>query len=276
MSITFRLTAGMWLALASVTAQTSLATITGVITDPQGAGIPNVTITVTNVATNLSYSRNSPDDGTYVIRQLPIGQYVLEAKAAGFKTYQQARVTLEVAQRLRLDIGMDIGNVSESVTVTAEIPRVQTEDSALGAVVERKQIEELPLSGRHVFNLVEIVRGVQPRTDTTDGFAEISNQAFSQIRINGGPGHGIQFFLDGAVNSAPVHNEIAVVPMSDAVDEFRVETNAVKAEFGQTSGGVINVVTQMGTNQFRGSLYEFLRNDVLEARRMQLGMRLTF
>lgn len=249
-----------------VKGQTSLATITGTVTDPQGAGIPNVTITVTNVATNLSYSRNSSDDGTYVIPQLPIGQYTLEAKAAGFKTYQQAGITLEVAQRLRLDIRMDIGNVSESVTVTAEIPRVQTEDSALGAVVERKRIEELPLNGRHVFNLVKIVPGVQPRNDTTDGFAEISNQAFSQIRINGGPGYGNQFFLDGAVNSAPVHNEIAVVPMSDAVEEFRVETNALKAEFGQTSGGVINVVTKMGTNQFRGSLYEFLRNDALDAR----------
>ncbi|MBL8223427.1 MAG: hypothetical protein JNL62_29615, partial [Bryobacterales bacterium] len=88
----------------------------------------------------------------------------------------------------------------------------------------------------------------------------------SQIRINGGPAYGNQFFLDGAVNSAPVHNEIAVVPMSDAVEEFRVETSALKAEFGQTSGGVINVVTKMGGNQFSGSLYEFLRNDALDAR----------
>ncbi len=246
--------------------QTSLATITGSITDAQGAGIPAVKVTVTNVATNLTYSRQSSQDGTYVIPQLPIGPYTLDATAAGFKTYQQSGINLEVNQRLRVDIRMDIGNVSESIQVTAEIPRIQTEDSSLGAVVERRRIEELPVNGRHVFNLVKMVAGVQPRNDTTDGFAEISNQSFSQMRINGGPGYGNQFFLDGAVNSAPVHNEIAVVPMSDAVEEFRVETSSLKAEFGQTSGGVINAVTKMGTNEFHGSAYEFLRNDALDAR----------
>ncbi|MEX2263391.1 MAG: hypothetical protein WD696_15645 [Bryobacteraceae bacterium] len=113
---------------------------------------------------------------------------------------------------------------------------------------------------------MKIVAGVQPRSNTTDGFAEISNQAFSQMRINGGPAYGNQFLLDGSVNSAPVHNEIAVVPMSDAVEEFRVETNALKAEYGQTAGGVINVVSKMGANEFHGSAYEFLRNDALDAR----------
>jgi hypothetical protein len=250
----------------SLWGQTSLATITGSISDAQGAGIPAVKITVTNVATNLSFSRESSQDGTYVIPQLPIGPYTLEATAPGFKSFQQSGINLEVNQRLRVDIRMEIGNVSESIQVTAEIPRIQTEDSSLGAVVERRRIEELPVNGRHVFNLVKMVAGVQPRNDTTDGFAEISNQAFSQMRINGGPGYGNQFFLDGAVNSAPVHNEIAVVPMSDAVEEFRVETSSLKAEFGQTTGGIINAVTKMGTNEFHGSAYEFLRNDALDAR----------
>jgi hypothetical protein len=247
-------------------AQTSLATITGTVTDQQGAGMPAVRITVTAVTTNLKYSRETNADGTYVIPQLPIGLYSLEATSTGFKTYQQTGINLEVGQRLRVDIQMDVGNVAESVSVTAEIPRVQTEDSMLGTTVERKRIEELPLNGRHVFNLVKIVAGVQPRFNNTDGFAEISNQNFSQMRINGGPAYGNQFMLDGSVNSAPVHNEIAVVPMSDAVEEFRVETNALKAEFGQTSGGVINVVTKMGGNEVHGSAYEFLRNDALDAR----------
>lgn len=249
-----------------VSGQTSLGTITGTITDPQGAGAPNVRVVVTNVATKLSYSRTSTEDGTYTIPQLPIGAYELEAKAEGFKLYNQTGINLEVAQRLRVDIRLEIGNVNESISVTAEIPRIQTEDSALGTTVERKRIEELPLNGRHVFNLVKIVAGVQPRDRTTDGFAEISNQSFSQMRINGGPAYGNQFLLDGSVNSAPVHNEIAVVPMSDAVEEFRVETSALKAEFGQTAGGVINVVTKMGGNEFHGSAYEFFRNDVLDAR----------
>lgn len=254
------------IACVPLVAQTSLGTITGVVTDPQGAGVPNVKVVARNTSTSLTYTRSTGDDGLYAIPQLPIGQYEVEATAAGFKTFHQTNLTIEVAQRLRLDIRLEVGAITESVNVSAEIPRIQTEDSMLGTTVEKKRIEELPLNGRHVFNLVKIVAGVQPRFNNTDGFAEISNQNFSQIRINGGPAYGNQFFLDGSVNSAPVHNEIAVVPMSDAVEEFRVETNALKAEFGQTAGGVINVVTKMGGNQFRGSLYEFFRNDALDAR----------
>lgn len=250
----------------SLYAQTALGTITGTITDPQGAGVPNVAVTATAIATNLKYSGTSSSDGTYSISQLPVGAFELTASASGFKTYNQTNITIEVSQRLRVDIRLEVGALTESVNITAEIPRVQTEDSSLGATVERKRIEELPLNGRHVFNLVKIVAGVQPRSSSTDGFAEVNNQTFSQIRINGGPAYGNQFLLDGSVNSAPVHNEIAVVPMSDSVEEFRVETNALKAEYGQTSGGVINVVTKMGGNEFHGSLYEFLRNDALDAR----------
>ena len=247
-------------------AQTSLATVTGTITDQSGAGLADARVTVTNTGTNLAYSRNSMSTGTYVIPQLPIGPYRLEVSVPGFKTFQQSGIVLEVAQRLRIDVQLEIGNVSESISVIAEIPRIQTEDSSVGAVVESRRIEELPLNGRHVFNLVKMVAGVQPRDDNTDGFAEISNQGFSQMRVNGGPGYGNQFFLDGAVNSAPVHNEIAVVPMADSVEEFRVETSSLKAEYGQTSGGIINAVTKSGTNELRGSLYEFLRNDALDAR----------
>lgn len=251
---------------ASLAAQTSLGTITGTIIDAQGAGVPKVQVTVTAVATNLKYTGTSAEDGTYTITQLPLGRFELAATADGFKSFNQTNINIEVGQRLRIDIQLEIGAVSESVRITAEIPRVQTEDSMLGTTVERKRIEELPLNGRHVFNLVKIVAGVQPRSNSTDGFAEVNNQSFSQIRINGGPAYGNQFLLDGSVNSAPVHNEIAVVPMSDAVEEFRVETNALKAEFGQTSGGVVNVVTKMGGNDFHGSAYEFLRNDALDAR----------
>jgi hypothetical protein len=260
------LTTALVVFASALSAQTSLGTITGTVTDQNGAGVPAAKISVTLTASNLTYTGASSQDGTYNIGQLPVGGYELTATASGFKTFKQTNIILEVSQRLRIDIKLDVGAITESINVTAEIPRIQTEDSSLGATVERKRIEELPLNGRHVFNLVKIVAGVQPRFNNTDGFAEISNQNFSQIRINGGPAYGNQFFLDGSVNSAPVHNEIAVVPMSDAVEEFRVETNALKAEYGQTSGGVVNVVSKMGTNEFHGSMYEFLRNDSLDAR----------
>ncbi|MCU0247076.1 MAG: TonB-dependent receptor, partial [Bryobacter sp.] len=254
------------LCAAFLFAQSPLGTITGTIVDQQGAGVPRVEVVAKNLGTTLTFRGVSSEDGTYVIPNVPIGQYELTATAPGFKQVRRTGITVEVSQRLRLDLTLEVGQVSESVNVTAEIARVQTEDSALGTVVEKKRIEELPLNGRHVFNLVKMVAGVTPRSNTTDGFAEVSNQTFSQIRINGGPAYGNQFFLDGVSNSAAVHNEISVVPAVDTVEEFRVETNALKAEFGQTAGGVVNVVTKSGGNEFHGSLYEFFRNDALDAR----------
>lgn len=256
----------LFAAPGNLTAQTSLGTITGTVTDPTGSPRPSVEVTARAAATGLTYKGQTNESGVYVIPNVPIGEFTVTATATGFKQVQRTGVNVEVAQRLRVDITLEIGNVAESVEVRAEIPRIQTEDSSLGTVVERKRIEDLPLNGRHVFNLVKVVAGVVPRANNTDGFAEVSNQTFSQIRINGGPAYGNQFFLDGVSNTAAVHNEIAVVPMADSVQEFRVETNALKAEYGQTAGGVVNVVTKSGGNELRGSLYEFFRNDALDAR----------
>jgi len=247
-------------------AQSPLGTITGTVADPQGSGVGGVEVVARNTATNLTFKGVSSEDGTYAISTLPVGPYELTISQPGFKRLQRTGLTVEVAQRLRVDVKLEIGQVTESVLVSAEVARVQTEDSSLGTVVEQRRIEQLPLNGRHVFNLVKVVNGVTPRSNATDGFAEISNQIFSQIRINGGPAYGNQYFLDGVSNSAAIHNEISVVPMVDAVAEFRVETNALKAEFGQTSGGVVNAVTKSGGNVFHGSLYHFLRNDALDAR----------
>jgi hypothetical protein len=250
----------------SAWAQTALGTLTGTVTDPQKAPAPNVEIAARNTGTSLLYKATTNESGTYVIQNVPAGNYEVTAKGAGFKQTRQTGVTVEVAQRFRLDIELQLGDVADRIDVVAEIPRIQTEDSSLGTVVEQKRIEDLPLNGRHVFNLVKVVAGVVPRSNATDGFAEVNNQTFSQMRINGGPAYGNQFFLDGVSNTAAVHNEISVVPMVDSVLEFRVETNALKAEYGQTAGGVVNAVTKSGTNQFHGSLYEFLRNDALDAR----------
>jgi hypothetical protein len=188
------------------------------------------------------------------------------ATAAGFKTFKRTDIQLEVSQRLRLDIAFEVGQLTETITVEGEVTRVRTEESSLGTVVERRRIEQLPMNGRHVFNLVKLVTGVQPQDRSADGFGEITNQGFSQIQFNGGPVYGTQMYLDGGANTVPVHNEISVVPMVDAVEEFKVETNGLKAEYGQTSGGVVNVVTKSGTNSLHGSLYEFLRNDAMDAR----------
>ncbi|HEU0141567.1 MAG TPA: TonB-dependent receptor, partial [Bryobacteraceae bacterium] len=247
-------------------AQSPLGTITGTISDTQNARVPGVEVTATQVGTGLSFKATSSGDGTYVIPNLPVGRYEVEASATGFKSFRRTGVVLEVSQRLRLDIALELGALTETITITGAVSRVQTEEATLGSVVERQRIEELPLNGRHVFNLVKLVAGVRPVDRAADGFAEISNQGFSQMTFNGGPVYGNQFYVDGGMNTVPVHNEISVVPMTDAVEEFKVETNSLKAEFGQTSGGVVNVVTKGGTNEIHGSLYEFFRNDSLDAR----------
>jgi hypothetical protein len=255
-----------FLAPNAVLSQSPLGTITGTVQDPQGASVPAVEVSARHVDTNRLYKGRTSEDGVYVIPSLPIGAYEVSLTAPGFKSFIRSGLVLEVAQRLRVDVTLEVGAVGESITVASEVARVQTEDSSLGTVIERQRIENLPLNGRHVFNLVKLIAGVQPRFNNTDGFAEVSNQNFSQIRFNGGPVYGTQVYMDGGVNTAAIHGEIAVVPMADAVEEFKVETNSLKAEFGQTSGGVVNVVTKSGSNELHGSLYEFLRNDALDAR----------
>jgi hypothetical protein len=257
----------------ALAAQSPQGTITGTISDAQGARVAGATVTARHVATNQTYTATSSSDGVYAIPALPIGEFEVTITAGGFSTYKQTGVTLEVAQRLRLDAALQVGEVTTTVEVTSSVSRVQTEDSTLGTVVERKRIENLPLNGRHVFNLVKLIPGVQPRFRGADGFAEVDNQNFSQISFNGGSVYSNQFFLDGGANTVPVHNEISVVPMIDTVEEFRVQTNALAAEFGQTSGGVVSVVTRGGTNEYHGSLYEFFRNDALDARNAFLTQR---
>lgn len=249
-----------------LSAQSPLGTITGTVTDSQSARVPGAEIVATQTATNLTFKTTSSEDGTYSIPNLPVGPYSLSATASGFKTVNRSGLVLEVSMRMRVDITLEVGAVSESVTVSGETSRVQTEESALGTTVERKRIEQLPMNGRNVFSLARLVAGVQPQNYSADGFADAGNQAFSQVRFNGGPVYGNQIFLDGGANTAPVHGEVSVVPIADAVEEFRVETNALKAEHGQNNGGVINVATKAGTNELHGSLYEFFRNDAMDAR----------
>src|SRR5688572_11360935 len=254
-------------------AQSPNGTITGTIMDPQGAHVPGAEVTAVHVATNQKFTAISSGDGIYAIPSLPVGNYEVTAVLPGFSTFKQTGINLEVGQRLRLDITLQIGQVTETVTVSGAVSRVQTEDSSLGGTIERKRIENLPLNGRHVLDLVKLIPGVQPRVRGTDGFAQVDNQTFSQISFNGGPTYGNQIYLDGGMNTVPGHNELSVVPLLDTVEEFKVHTNALAAEFGQSNGGVVSFVTKSGTNQFHGSLYEFLRNDILDARNAFLTQR---
>ncbi len=253
-------------AAGALFAQSPNGAVSGSINDPSGVRIAGVEVVVTQTGTGIQFRTVSSTDGTYVIPSIPIGPISLTASMQGFKKFTHSGMTLEVDQRMRIDIAMELGSLSESVTVVAEVPRIDTDVSSIGSIVEQERIEQLPLNGRHVFSLVQLVAGVQPLDRDADGFGEITNQGFSQMRINGGPTYGNQILLDGGMNTVPVHGEISVVPSVDSIKEFKVETNGLKAEYGQSSGGVINVVTKSGSNRIGGSAYEFLRNDFFDTR----------
>jgi hypothetical protein len=246
-------------------AQTATATITGIITDASGAVVPNAQITVQDRATGLVYKATSATDGTYTVPLLPVGSYDVTVAAPGFRNFEQKAVTLDVAQRMRVDASLPVGSSSQTVTVTSQAAALQTEESSLSNVMEARSIEELPLNGRQPFTLSLLVAGVQTTSRSSNGFADASNQGFSRLRMNGGPTTGNQFLLDGAMDTIPTINEVSVVPMVDSIAEFRVETNTLPAEFGMTSGGVVNLATKTGANAIHGTAYEFVRNDSLNA-----------
>jgi hypothetical protein len=246
-------------------AQSATGTFTGSVLDDQGASIGDVHIEARNLGTQLTYNTQSAADGTYSLPLLPVGQYEVSATASGFESFRQSPVNLDVGQRQRIDITLKVGATSQTVSVTADQPILQTEESSLGNVIEGRSIQEIPLNGRQPFTLALLVPGVQATSPGSNGFADASNQGFSRLKINGGPDLGNQFLLDGAMDTIPTINEVSVIPMVDSIAEFRVLTNALPAEFGFTSGGVVNLATKTGTNEFHGTAYEFVRNDALNA-----------
>ncbi len=184
-------------------AQSPQGTLTGTVTDAQGASVPGATVTALQVGTNQQFTATTSQDGTYAIAALPTGTYEVTSTATGFTTYKQTNVILEVGQRRGLDIQLTVGAVTDTVTVVGSAANVQTEDSSLGETFEQQRIENLPLNGRHVLDLVKLIPGVQPRTPNEDGFAEVDNQSLSQMSFNGGPIYGNQILLDGGGQHSP-------------------------------------------------------------------------
>jgi hypothetical protein len=255
---------GMWHCVPGW-AQTATGTITGTVTDSGGSVVPSAQIVVQDRATGLTYKAQAGQDGSYVVPYLPIGDYGITVTAPGFESFHQTSATLDVSQRLRVDVTLAVGSVNQTVTVTSAEPTLQTEESSLGNVMEGHTIEELPLNGRQPFTLVLLVAGVQATNTGANGFADPANQDFSRLKMNGGPESGNIFLLDGAMDNIPTINEVSVIPMVDALAEFRALTGTLPAEYDQTSGGVMNIATKTGTNALHGTAYEFVRNDALNA-----------
>ena len=254
------------LAVTLAWAQQGRGTIQGLVTDASGAAVAGANVTITTTATNQAFRTQSTGDGLYLAPNLTVGDYTVAVEKAGFRRALRTGVVLQVDQRAQVDIKLDIGQLAETVEVKGEAPLVDTSNTSIGKVVDQKRVQELPLNGRNALALTLLTPSVKSNAGpTASGFADRGIQ-LSSISINGGPNAMNAQLLDGANNIQSYIGEVAINPGVDSVEEFKVQSGAMSAEYGFTAGGAINMVTKSGTNQLHGSLYEFLRNDKLDAR----------
>ena len=234
-------------------------TVWGIVKDSSGAVTPGAQVRITNLRTGQAQVATSRDDGTYYLTSLPVGLYKLEAERTGFKKYSRPELTVNVSENTRVDISLDTGDISDTVTVTGEAALVETSTATEGTLISSASIRQLPLNGRNALQLQLLAPGVTAHGAESGG----ENRGVS---INGSRGTMNNYTLDGANAVDGFTNTAQVVPSPDALQEFSVVQFALSAENGRTAGGTINVVTKSGTNNVHGSVFEFLRNDKLNAR----------
>ncbi len=240
--------------------------IAGEVRDSSGGAIPGVQVTATNIETNLTRSVVTNDAGVYSFPALVPGHYTVRAEKSGFKSVKSTDIELQVQQSARIDVTLPVGQVSDSVEVSASAAVLNTEDATIGTVIENKRIVELPLNGRNYLQLVSLA----PNVSYGFGSAGQANgrqggdRANQNIAVGGARSNFNYFTLDGVDNTDPNFNTYIIQPSVDALQEFKVQTGIYPAEFGREATQ-INVSTKPGTNNFHGTLYEFLRNDYLDA-----------
>jgi len=251
-------------------AQNITGSILGVVTDPTGAVLPGASIEVIHTETNQATKAQSNAVGAYEIPYLRPGTYKITVSKEGFKRAVRDGVELRLEGRLRLDFQLEVGDTATTVEVTGDAPLIQSEDASLGEVLSTRSVEDLPTQGRNIFDLAGLAAGVQvnPRAlgavaSTGDNDAPLFVQ--SDISINGGRFRTNEYLVDGISIMLPENNNFAFSPTPDGTQEVKVLTNSFGTQYGRSGGGVINVITRGGTNQFHGTLYEFFRNERFKA-----------
>lgn len=249
----------------SLLGQSFYGSIVGTVTDSSGSALPGATVTVSNPDRGFRRTATTADDGSYTFVNLVPGNYTVQVEKTGFKKNVRTGVTLEVQATVRVDASMEVGAVEQTVEVSAAPPLMQTENASLGQVVGAQTVDDLPLNGRNVLNLVSLVPGVVTQGGAEGNLTTQNIFASGNYQINGGTANQNAMYLDGSPIQVTYGSLTALIPTQDAIAEFRVQTNGNDAEYGRYSGGVINLTTRSGSNQFHGTAYEFLRNKVLNA-----------
>jgi len=251
------------LLLADVT-----GSINGVVHDPSQAVVRGAQVTVTNTQTNLSQHTVTADDGSYRFLALPVGIYKVNVATPGFQQFNTTDIVLKVNDELRIDVTLTVGNIKEEMSVQANAAQVETESTQLGDVIDSKKMLALPLNGRSYLDLLGLQAGVAPTTAGTIGgdrpvSGYISNAG--NVSVNGQRETANAFLVNGGDVSEGRNLGAGLVPNLDSVEEFRLITNSFDAEYGKFSGAVMNAITKSGTNGFHGDVFEFLRNDAMDA-----------
>src|SRR5437762_8343778 len=255
---------GVWLlcSCSSMAWAQSTAQISGTVTDQSGAVLPGVEVTATETQTGLTRSVVSNETGSYVLPSLPVGPYRLEAGLPGFRKFAQTGIVLQVGSNPVINIGLEVGQAAETVEVQADAALVETRSTGVGQVIDNVRVLELPLNGRQAVELI-ILSGA-----AISGGAQATNRNYptQSISVAGGLNNGLTYLLDGGTHNDPFNNLNLPLPFPDALQEFKVETSALPAQYGQHSAGAINAVTKTGTNNFHGDVFEFVRNGVFNAK----------
>jgi len=241
----------------------STAQIGGSVKDQSGAVLPGVTITATQTDTSLTRNAVTDESGGYVLPNLPVGPYRLEATLQGFRTYVQTGIVLTVNATPAVNIVLALGEVSEQVSVSANAAMVETRSTGVGQLIENQRVLELPLNGRQVTDLLLLSPGVT--VNTSGGFASSRNYPTVPISVAGGSPGSTVYMMDGASHNDPGTNFNLPVPFPDALQEFRIETSALQARYGHHASAIVNVVTKSGTNEYHGSVFDFIRDHRLNA-----------
>src|SRR5580693_6577689 len=252
-------------------AQTTFGSISGSVADASGSAVPDAQVTLTSTATAAKQTYTTGGDGLYSFVNLNPGEYRLDVEKAGFKHYKRESVVVQVQQAVRIDVPMEVGAISQTVEVTSETPLLTPTSTSLGQVIDERKTNEIPLNGRNVFSLIALSPAAVANgngSGASAGGSPVGPNPFSwgNYPVGGSFGNQSAEYIDGQPVNIGYINLPVLLPDQDSISEFKVQYNNLGPEWGKFAGGVVNLSTKGGTNQYHGEAYEFLRNKVLNSR----------